>query len=62
MEYDIFDHGLPVEQRDEQLAWLRAHDPVHWDEKSGFWLVTRHADVVAVSKDSALFSSEPKGP
>ncbi len=40
MEYDIFDHGLPVDERDEQLAWLRSNDPVHWDEKNGFWLVT----------------------
>ncbi len=29
MEYDIFDHDLPVEERDEQLAWLRSNDPVH---------------------------------
>ena len=62
MEYDIFDLALPNADRDEALAWLRAHDPVHWDAKNDFWLVTRHADVVTVSKDPTRFSSVPKGP
>ncbi|WP_219500940.1 cytochrome P450 [Nonomuraea ceibae] len=42
----------------EQFAWLRAHDPVHWHEgEPGFWAVTRHEDVVHVSRHSDLFSS-----
>jgi cholest-4-en-3-one 26-monooxygenase len=42
----------------EQLAWLRANDPVHWHEgEPGFWAVTRHEDVVHVSRNSDLFSS-----
>ena len=62
MEYDINDLELSVPERDRSLAWLREHDPVHWDEKNGFWLVTRHADVMRVSKDAERFSSVPKGP
>ena len=62
MEYDINDLDLPVEERDRALAWLRENDPVHWDEKNGYWLVTRHADVMRVSKNAELFSSVPKGP
>ena len=62
MEYDITDLSLPVEERDRALSWLRENDPVHWDEKNGYWLVTRHADVLSVSKDSERFSSVPKGP
>ena len=62
MEYDINDLSLRIPERDERLAWLRANDPVHWDAKNGFWLVTRHADLVSVSKDSETFSSVPKGP
>ncbi len=62
MEYDINDLSLSTEERDEALGWLREHDSVHWDEKNGFWLVTRHADVLRVSKDTARFSSVPKGP
>jgi cytochrome P450 len=45
-----------------QYAWLRDNDPVHWHEEPdgpGFWAVTRHEDVKAVSRDTALFSSRP---
>ena len=62
MEYDIQDLTLASSERDEALAWLREHDPVHWDAKNEFWLVTRHADVIEVSKNPSLFSSIPKGP
>ena len=40
---------------------LRRTDPVHWQPERqgrGFWAVTSHADVVAVSQDWATFSSE----
>ena len=39
---------------------LREKDPVSWQEESGgsgFWAVTRHADVVHVSKNPRIFSS-----
>ena len=62
MEYDINDLSLSVDERDEALRWMRHNDPVHWDEKNGFWLITRHADVLRVSKHTELFSSVPKGP
>jgi cholest-4-en-3-one 26-monooxygenase len=41
----------------EHLAWLRANDPVHWDEVGGVWGITTYADVKAVSADPATFSS-----
>ncbi len=40
---------------------LRQNDPVHWHahpDGGGFWVVTRHADVVAVSRDNKTFSAE----
>ncbi len=41
---------------------LRREDPVHWTEEappnSGFWAVTRHADICAVDKDPETFTSE----
>ncbi|MFI6479731.1 cytochrome P450 [Nonomuraea sp. NPDC050663] len=44
-----------------QLAWLRSHAPVYWHEgEPGFWAVTRHTDVVHVSRHSELFSSSRK--
>src|SRR5262249_7327825 len=43
---------------------LRAEDPVYWHvepEGPGFWAITRHADVVRVSRDSETFSSSLGG-
>jgi cytochrome P450 len=36
---------------------LRTHDPVHWDRNRAAWVLTRHADVLAVATDPR-FSSE----
>jgi cytochrome P450 len=36
---------------------LRAEAPIHWHATPGFWAVTRHDDVVAVSRDPATFCS-----
>ncbi|MFI5952960.1 cytochrome P450 [Cryptosporangium sp. NPDC051539] len=44
-----------------QFDTLRAEDPVHWnDEKdgTGFWAVTRHADIWAVDRDVETYTSE----
>lgn len=45
----------------EWLTSLRANDPVSWqptEDGGGFWLVTRHADVVEASRDWRTFSSD----
>ncbi|MFE1441230.1 cytochrome P450 [Streptomyces sp. NPDC058739] len=64
---DVFDprvYGGGVPYRDYRV--LRERYPVVWQEEpevagwpggTGFWAVTRHADVVRVLKDSASFSS-----
>jgi cytochrome P450 len=42
------------------FSWLRAHDPVHWHNQpggTGFWVLSRHADIAAAYTDSGLFSS-----
>ncbi|TLS46652.1 cytochrome P450 [Streptomyces montanus] len=40
---------------------LRHEDPVHWQPEeapnSGFWAVTRHADIATVDRDAATFTS-----
>jgi cytochrome P450 len=45
-----------------QLDILRREDPVHWNPEPapnhGFWAVTRYADIWAVDRDTALFTSE----
>ena len=53
-----FAHGQPH----DQFAWLREHAPVHWHPEpgaDGFWALTGHADVRAVGRDPATFSSTP---
>ncbi|MBP2703366.1 cytochrome P450 [Microbispora sp. RL4-1S] len=55
-------HGVPH----DQFAWLRENSPVFWHEGDperdwpGFWAITRHRDVVHVSRHSDLFSSARK--
>ncbi|MFI9383092.1 cytochrome P450 [Kutzneria sp. NPDC052558] len=43
------------------FARLRREAPVHWNPEpapnSGFWSVTRHADIVAVDRDTETFTS-----
>ena len=39
------------------LARLRADSPVLWYEPGKFWALTRHADVLAVSRDPGTFCS-----
>ncbi len=54
----VYARGVPH----ETLAALRRHDPVHWHPwpgtRGGFWLLAKHADVVAVSRDTKRFSSQ----
>ncbi len=60
--YDVLAPFHIRAERDVALAALRRDDPVHWDPRNGWWLVTRHADVRDVSRTPELFSSEPRGP
>ncbi len=45
-----------------QFETLREQDPVSWNPEaapgSGFWSVTRHADIISVDRDSETFTSE----
>ena len=54
---DNYTAGIPH----EQFAWLRANDPVHWHQHPagyGYWVVSKHADVLAVSRDFKTFSAQ----
>ncbi|GIE75154.1 cytochrome P450 [Actinoplanes philippinensis] len=59
---DIYLHGIPH----AEFAGMRRDDPVCWIpqvrgsagfDDEGYWAVTRHADVMAVSRNSETFSS-----
>ena len=36
---------------------LREEDPVHWNEAYALWLITRHDDLVWLTRHHELFSS-----
>ncbi len=57
LENDVFARGIPH----ETFTLLRREAPVYWYPWKlgrGFWCITRHADIVAVHRDTATFSSE----
>jgi cholest-4-en-3-one 26-monooxygenase len=62
---DLYAHRIPH----EEFAALRRAAPVRWNPQpsdmgfndDGFWAVTRHSDVVAISRDSDTFSSYENG-
>ena len=54
---DNYTQGIPH----EQFAWLRDNAPVYWHEHpegGGYWVVSRHSDVVDVSRDFKTYSAE----
>ncbi|MGZ4681185.1 MAG: cytochrome P450 [Acidimicrobiales bacterium] len=60
LDPDVFRTG----QHHEMFRLLRAEDPVHWSDEpggSGFWSVTRHADLIEVNREPQLFSSAENG-
>ena len=59
LDRDRFTEGVPH----EWFTYLRREAPVyHHPEPGGpgFWVITKHADVVAVGRDGATFSSDQK--
>ena len=39
----------------DALRWMRVHEPVYHDAANDLWAVTRHADIMSVSKRSDVF-------
>jgi cytochrome P450 len=60
-DFELFRHGFPHEVftvlRDEAPVWWHPESPRARFLGGGFWVVTRHADVQAVSRDPARFRS-----
>ncbi|MEH3142247.1 MAG: cytochrome P450 [Mycobacterium kyogaense] len=61
---DVLVRGLPV----REFAELRATAPVWWNaqqesvfDDGGYWVITRHADIKAISRDGELWSTNRKG-
>ena len=65
---DVFADGFPH----DYFRMLRTEEPISWNEtrfrsarydapQSGFWSITRHADLIHVSRHPEVFSSEVGG-
>ncbi|MHA0289169.1 cytochrome P450 [Mycobacterium sp. C3-094] len=61
---DVLVNGMPVREFTE----LRKTAPVWWNEQAesvfgdgGYWVITRHADIKAISRDGTLWSTNRKG-
>ena len=65
-DFTAFDLADPAIHQNRDLSgfWrrLRTDDPLYWhpgtESAPGFWVVSRHADVMRVYKDSGRFTSE----
>ncbi|GIU88356.1 MAG: cytochrome P450 [Acidimicrobiia bacterium] len=59
LDRDVFTKGVPH----EWFTYLREHAPVWFHPEPdgpGFWVITKYADVVAVGRDAATYSSDQK--
>ena len=46
-----------------EWTWLRRHAPVFWYDRPNvepFWAITKHADIIEISKQPALFLNAPR--
>jgi cytochrome P450 family 142 subfamily A polypeptide 1 len=55
---DILDREFWRRNPHDAWTWARANDPVHRDERSRIWCITKHADVVFVERNADVFSSD----
>jgi cholest-4-en-3-one 26-monooxygenase len=55
---DVLDRAFWQRNPHDAWTWCREHDPVHRDEASGIWCITKHADILFVERNDQLFSSD----
>jgi cytochrome P450 len=55
-EFDPFSDTF-FDDPHETYTWLREHDPVHFNQRYGFYALSRHADVLAAHSDPNRFVS-----
>jgi cholest-4-en-3-one 26-monooxygenase len=59
LDRDVFTQGVPH----EWFTYLRNNEPVYFHPEPGgpgFWVITKHADVITVGRDGSTFSSDQK--
>ncbi|MEE2662984.1 MAG: cytochrome P450 [Myxococcota bacterium] len=55
--FDLLAQELYEGDPDACYAWLRANAPAYWDSTNELWGISRHADLVAIERDTVLFTS-----
>ncbi len=56
-EVDLLDPAFHQGDAHPAYSWMRANEPLYRDDRNGLWAVSRHADVLEVERNSAVFSS-----
>ena len=57
MTVDLLDPNLYQRNPHDVWSWMRANEPVYWDEKNNLWGLTRHADIMEAERRSSVFIS-----
>jgi cholest-4-en-3-one 26-monooxygenase len=57
-EINLLDREFWKTRQHDAWTWCRANDPVYFDENSGIWAITKHADIIHVERHDEIFSSE----
>jgi len=56
-DVDLVDGRFYAGDLHAALRWMRRHEPVYHDRGNDLWAVTRHADIMAISKRSDVFQN-----
>jgi cytochrome P450 family 142 subfamily A polypeptide 1 len=57
LEIDLLDGRFYARDSHPAYAWMRAHEPVYFDQRNGVWGAASFDAVLAASKDPATFSN-----
>jgi len=56
-DVDILDGAFYVNNPYPTYAWLREHDPIHWDPTNHLWCISRYDDIVEIERNKDLWIS-----
>lgn len=56
-EIDLIDGRFYATDLHRACTWMRANEPIYHDRKNDLYAATRHADIMAISKNSDVFKN-----
>lgn len=57
-DINMLDREFWRTRQHDAWTWARANEPVYFDENSGIWAITKHADIIHVERHDEIFSSK----